>query len=167
MGHGRLGIAPRRTSLESSRVGRMTAVAANVVLITCHDLGRHLHCYGIDSVVSPHLDSLAARGVRFEKAFATAPQCSSSRASLATGLYPHNNGVMGLAHPGFDWELAPSAMHAASLFAGLGFQTHLFGLQHVSMHPERLGFEQIHPTANEHGNPRGETVAAAVERFLE
>ena len=143
------------------------AAAVDVVVVTCHDLGRHLHCYGVESVVSPNLDSLAARGVRFEQAFATAPQCSPSRASLATGLYPHNNGVMGLAHPGFDWELAPGATHAAAMFASLGFQTHLFGLQHVSMHPERLGFEQIHSPANEHANATGETVAAGVEQFLE
>jgi len=90
----------------------------DVVVITSHDIGRHLHCYGVESVVSPNVDSLAAKGVRFEQAFATAPQCSSSRASLATGLYPHSNGVMGLAHERFDWELAPSVPHAAALFAG-------------------------------------------------
>ena len=112
--------------------------------MTTHDIGRHLHCYGIDSVVSPSLDALAGAGVRFDMAFATAPQCSPSRASLATGLYPHNNGVMGLAHRGFDWELA--VPHAAALFAAAGFASHLFGGEHVTQHPERLGFERIHPT---------------------
>ena len=146
------------------RGGSPTAV--DVVVMTCHDLGRHLHCYDVDSVVSPNLDSLAARGVKFDQAYATAPQCSPSRASLATGLYPHNNGVMGLAHPGFDWDLAPSATHAAEIFSGLGFETHLFGLQHVSMHPERLGFGHVHSSGNEHGHATGNAVAAAVERFL-
>jgi N-sulfoglucosamine sulfohydrolase len=112
--------------------------------MTTHDIGRHLHCYGVESVVSPNLDLLAARGVRFGRAFATAPQCSPSRASLATGRYPHNNGVMGLAHHGFDWEV--SSPHAASNFAAAGFATHLFGSQHVTLHPERLGFGQMHPT---------------------
>jgi arylsulfatase A-like enzyme len=122
------------------------ASAHDVVVITTHDIGRHLHCYGVKSVVSPNLDALASSGVRFELAFATAPQCSPSRASLATGRYPHNNGVMGLAHAGFDWELTPAAPHAAAIFAGLGFETHLFGAQHVTQHPERLGFVQMHPT---------------------
>jgi arylsulfatase A-like enzyme len=122
------------------------ASAHDVVVITTHDIGRHLHCYGVKSVVSPNLDALASSGVRFEMAFATAPQCSPSRASLATGRYPHNNGVMGLAHRGFDWELTPGASHAAAIFAGLGFETHLFGAQHVTQHPERLGFDQMHPT---------------------
>jgi N-sulfoglucosamine sulfohydrolase len=115
-------------------------------VVTTHDIGRHLHCYGVKSVASPNLDSLASSGARFELAFATAPQCSPSRASLATGRYPHNNGVMGLAHAGFDWELSPDAPHAAAIFAGLGFETHLFGAQHVTQHPERLGFDQMHPT---------------------
>ncbi|HEX2647086.1 MAG TPA: sulfatase-like hydrolase/transferase, partial [Candidatus Dormibacteraeota bacterium] len=57
--------------------------------MTTHDIGRRLRCYGHQSVVSPNLDGLAREGMRFTGAFATAPQCSPSRASLATGLYPH------------------------------------------------------------------------------
>ena len=101
-------------------------------------------------MVSPNLDVLAASGVKFELAFATAPQCSSSRASLATGRYPHNNGLMGLAHAGFDWELAPSSPHTAAILAGIGFETHLFGSQHVSLHSERLGFKQLHSPGHKH-----------------
>jgi N-sulfoglucosamine sulfohydrolase len=121
--------------------------------MTTHDIGRHLHCYGRASVVSPNLDRLAREGVMFASCFATAPQCSPSRASLATGIYPHNNGVMGLAHRGFQWELA--VPHAAALFAAHGFESHLFGGQHVTQHPERLGFMQIHPV---------EAVADVLER---
>lgn len=134
--------------------------------MTSHDLGRRLHCYGVESVVSPKLDALAKGGVRFDQAFATAPQCSSSRASLATGRYPHNNGVMGLAHHGFDWELSPSAPHVAAILAGLGFETHIFGMQHVSLHPERLGFAHMHSPGHEHGNATGQIIAAAVEQVL-
>src|SRR5690242_19291701 len=111
--------------------------------MTTHDIGRRLRCYGHGSVSSPNLDALAREGVRYASCFATAPQCSPSRASLATGMYPHNNGVMGLAHKGFDWELA--VPHAAAVFAAHGVEPHLFGGQHVAAHPERLGFTQIHP----------------------
>src|SRR3989442_14556977 len=90
-------------------------------------------------------------------AFATAHQCSPSRASLATGLYPHNNGVMGLAHHGFDWELDSSVRHAAAIFGAAGFETHLFGGQHVTQHPERIGFAHLHR----------EAAAAGVEQLLE
>lgn len=113
--------------------------------MTTHDIGRHLRCYGRKSVVSPNLDALAADGVRFANAFATAPQCSPSRASLATGMYPHSNGVMGLAHRGFDWELA--VPHAAAIFAAGGFESHLFVGQHVTPRPDRLGFAEIHGDA--------------------
>src|SRR3979409_2682599 len=144
----------------------MPPVAADVVVMTTHDLGRHLHCYGVGDVVSPNLAGLAARGVRVARAFATAPQCSSSRASLATGLYPHNNGVMGLAHRGFDWEIDPHVPHAAAAFAGAGFETHLFGSQHVSMHPERLGFDHSHSPGHELANATGQVMGAALERVL-
>jgi N-sulfoglucosamine sulfohydrolase len=122
--------------------------------MTAHDIGRHLHCYGKKSVRSPHLDALAAGGVRLDAAFATAPQCSASRASLASGMYPHNNGVMGLSHAGFDWQL--SVPHAAALLAAAGFETHLFGDQHVTQRPETLGFEHLHPIAE----ALGEALAA-------
>src|SRR5207302_8657779 len=129
-GCGRGSSACRATSFAASRAdpSRANGVATqafDVVVMTTHDIGRRLRCYGVKSVVSPNLDALAGAGVRFDMAFATAPQCSPSRASLATGLYPHNNGVMGLAHRGFDWELA--VPHAAALFAAAGFASHLFG----------------------------------------
>ncbi len=126
--------------------------------MTSHDLGRHLHSYGVSSVESPHLDALAATGVKCDLAFATAPQCSPSRASIATGLYPHNNGVMGLAHHGFDWELSASTPHVAAILGAAGFETHLFGMQHVSLHPEGLGFQHAHPTGH------AEEVIAAAPR---
>jgi len=134
--------------------------AVDVVLMTTHDIGRRLRCYGHGSVFSPHVDSLAADGARFEMAFCTAPQCSPSRASLATGRYPHNNGVMGLAHHGFDWELDQSVPHVAAVLAASGFETHLFGGQHVSLHPERLGFSRHHSEKN------GEAIAAGVEEIV-
>ena len=118
-------------------------IARDVVVMTTHDIGRHLRGYGWESVVSPRLDALAQEGVRFARAFATAPQCSPSRASLATGMYPHSNGVMGLAHRGFDWQLA--VPHAASLLVAGGFEAHLFGGQHVTPDPDRLGFTAMHP----------------------
>ena len=148
----------------------MSASKPHVFVITCHDLGQHLGCYGVGSVRSPHLDRLAATGARFEHAFCTAPQCSPSRASLATGRYPHSHGVMGLTHRGFDWDLHPGEQHTAARLAAHGYETHLFGLQHVTQNVNRLGFQHLHAQGANHGGGTGSTsaldVAAAVEAFL-
>ena len=134
----------------------------HVLLITCHDLGRHLGCYGVDSVQTPNLDALAAAGVRFTRAFCTSPGCSPSRATLATGRYPHSNGVMGLAHEPFGWGLAPGERHVAALLRERGYETHLFGLQHVTVGPsEQLGFDQVY------GRGTGRDVAGQVAAFLD
>jgi N-sulfoglucosamine sulfohydrolase len=119
------------------------ATKPNILFITCHDLGQHLGCYGHQTVHSPALDELAGQGVRFENSFCTAPQCSPSRSSLHTGRYPHANGVMGLAH--FGWEFHPGEIHIAQRLRDAGYQTALFGVQHVTSHPERLGYDTIHP----------------------
>jgi len=117
----------------------------NILQLVCHDLGRHLGCYGRASVQTPNLDRLAAEGVRFANSFCTSPGCSPSRAALATGRYPHSNGCMGLAHGTFGWELAEEERPVASLLREAGYTAALFGLQHVTFHVERLGFDAVRP----------------------
>ena len=73
----------------------------NVLLITADDLGLQLSCYGDPWIKTPHLDELAASGVRFRTAYVTQASCSSSRSSMFTGLYPHTTGQIGLANAGF------------------------------------------------------------------
>lgn len=114
---------------------------SNVVLVHCHDLGQHLGCYGAD-VESPNLDRLAADGVRMENNFCTAPHCSPSRSSMMTGAYPHENGLMGLAHMG--WELDDDWMTLPKYLQEAGYSTHLLGFQHeVPENPERLGYDHV------------------------
>lgn len=63
--------------------------AMNVVLIVVDDLGwADLACYGADLHHTPHIDRLARQGVRFTAAYAAAPVCSPTRASIMTGKYP-------------------------------------------------------------------------------
>ena len=99
--------AASRAQATAGRAARRDACGPNILFFTCHDLGRHLGCYGYRSVHSPALDELAAGGVRFANAFCTAPQCSPSRASLHSGRYPHAAGVLGLAHHPYGWRLDP------------------------------------------------------------
>jgi N-sulfoglucosamine sulfohydrolase len=127
----------------------------NILFITCHDLGRHLGCYGQETVVSPHLDRLAAEGVRLAQSFCTAPQCSPSRAALHTGRHAHSVGVLGLVHSPFNWYLEPASAHFARRVQALGYHTALFGAQHVTRHDRLpdLGYAHWSPEAQRPGWP--------------
>jgi arylsulfatase A-like enzyme len=111
----------------------------NVLLVHWHDLGRYLGAYGHADVTSPRLDALAAEGIRFTRAHATAPLCSPSRGSLFTGRYPQSNGLIGLAHHG--WEYKADVRTLPQLLSESGWHTALFGMQHETSYPDRLGFD--------------------------
>lgn len=117
----------------------------NIITVVSHDLGQHMGCYGVPDVRTPNFDDFAGQGLRFENNFGTAPLCSPSRASLWTGRYPHSNGVIGLAHSGFQNDLHPNERHLAQILTDVGYDTQLFGIQHISPRPERLGYKGIHP----------------------
>jgi len=112
----------------------------NILVIITHDTGRHLGCYG-RSVNTPNLDRLEDEGVIFTNFFCTAPQCSPSRASLLTGRYPHNHGLIGLTHRGFRLNVDEPLLPA--LLAGAGYSTYLFGFQHESSDPSLLGYRKV------------------------
>jgi arylsulfatase A-like enzyme len=112
----------------------------NVLIIHWHDLGRQLGAYGHADVKSPRLDQLANEGIKFTRAHATAPLCSPSRGSLFTGRYPHDNGLIGLAHHG--WEYRAGVQTLPGLLSESGWHTALFGMQHETSYPANLGFDE-------------------------
>ncbi|MGC9452785.1 MAG: sulfatase family protein [Oceanipulchritudo sp.] len=115
---------------------------ANILIIHCHDLGQHLGCYGIDTVRSPHIDRFAREGILFRRAFATAPQCSPSRASMYTGTYPEQNGVMGLCSPIMGWDLNPDVRHLGQILSAADYFTFGCGIIHETHSgPQRCGLQ--------------------------
>ncbi len=100
----------------------------NILYIHSHDTGRYIQPYGYP-VPTPNLQRLAEEGVLFKKYFTTHPTCSASRASLLTGMYPHNNGMIGLAHRGF--ALKDPHTHINFTLKKIGYYSALSGIQHV------------------------------------
>jgi arylsulfatase len=108
----------------------------NVVVILADDLGySDLGCYGSE-ISTPHIDALAARGVRLTD-FHSTPMCSPTRASLLTGLNPHAAGVGTVAHsdpgfPGYAMEIAADVATAAEIYRAAGYTTAMVGKWHLT-----------------------------------
>lgn len=66
----------------------------NILWITSEDNGCELGCYGDDYAVTPNIDSLAAKGLRYTNCLSTAPVCAPARTTIISGLYPPSTGGM-------------------------------------------------------------------------
>lgn len=102
----------------------------NIVFLITHDSGRMFHSYGYP-MHTPNLDRLSKGGIQFNQYFCTSPQCSPSRGSILTGCYPHNNGLMGLAHLGFCIDGSHTTLPKE--LQKNGYTTTLIGLSHETI----------------------------------
>jgi arylsulfatase len=129
----------------------------NILLILNDDMGySDIGCYG-GEIDTPNLDRLAQQGLRFSQFYNT-PRCSPSRASLLTGLYPHQTGIGILTYPtgpeGYAGDLNHNCVTIAEVLGGNGYRNYLSGKWHVSSNlieptdswPLQRGFDEFYGT---------------------
>jgi len=143
----------------------LAASRPNIVLIMSDDMGySDLGCYG-GEIATPRLDALAANGLRFTQ-FYNGARCCPSRASLLTGLYPHQAGMGFMvrdakAGPGYAGDLSRQAVTIAEVLKGAGYRTGMVGKWHVarshtmedrSNWPVQRGFDSFYGTIRGFGS---------------
>jgi len=102
----------------------------NFLFIVSEDNGTEMGCYGTP-IQTPNFDKLADQGVLFERAYVPQAGCSPSRAAFLTGLYPHQNGQIGLA----TWKyhmFNPSTPNIPTTLKLAGYTTGIIGKLHIN-----------------------------------
>ena len=137
----------------------------NILIILCDDMGfSDLGCYG-GEMATPNLDKLAANGVRFTQFYNTA-RCCPTRASLLTGLYPHQAGMGHMTDDsGFDsyrGDLNRHCVSIAQVMKPAGYRCYALGKWHVTRFidaegpkfnwPLQRGFDRFYGTINGAGS---------------
>ena len=138
----------------------------NVIVILTDDMGySDIGCFGSE-IKTPNIDRLAANGLRFTSFYNTA-RCSPTRASLLTGLYPHQAGMGHLStenytEEGYTDDLSKNAVTMAEVFKKAGYATYMTGKWHIakdmkpigdkSNWPLQRGFQRYFGTLNGSGS---------------
>jgi len=104
-------------------------------IMTDQQTASAMSCTGNPYLHTQALDALAARGIRFERAYVTQPLCMPCRSSLQTGLYPHENGVVcnGL-------DIQSEFPMLGTLMADAGYENTYIGKWHVGTSFEKAGY---------------------------
>lgn len=151
------GMCARSQSLATKRA---TAKKFNIIYILADDLGySELGCYGNTFNETPHLDRLAAEGVKFTRFYVPAPVCSPSRAALLTGQYPARVGITDYLRPDASQHLDMAHITLAEMFQQNGYRTGIVGKWHLSGYvkagaaeetlPDKHGFDEVMVSENE------------------
>ncbi|MBK7930723.1 MAG: arylsulfatase [Bryobacterales bacterium] len=134
----------------------------NVIIMMADDMGfSDLGCYGSE-IRTPNIDALAKDGLRFTQFYNTA-RCCPTRASLLTGLYPHQAGIGHMMEdrkfPAYRGDLSSNAVTIAEVMRSGGYHTWMTGKWHVtpvtdSKHnwPRQRGFDKFYGTIHGAGS---------------
>jgi arylsulfatase A-like enzyme len=131
----------------ASAAAQSGARRPNIIFILADDLGYgDLGCYGQKRIRTPHLDQLAADGMRFTQAYSGATVCAPSRCCLMTGRHTGHATVRGNKKP--ELGLAKGEMTVASMLKQAGYRTALFGKwglggPQTGTVPNRAGFDEF------------------------
>ncbi len=125
----------------------------NVLMIVVDDLGYgEVGCYGCKDIPTPHMDSIAANGIRFTDGYVSAPVCCPSRAGYMTGRYQtrfgHEFNAIGIQNNKEGIGLPTDETTIADVFQANGHQTGLVGKWHLGgsspYHPQERGFDTFY-----------------------
>ncbi|QDV53637.1 arylsulfatase [Gimesia fumaroli] len=143
--------------LVTTRVNAVEEMRPNIILIMVDDMGfSDLGCYG-GEIETPNLDALAAGGVRFSQFYNTA-RCCPTRATLMTGLHPHQTGIGWMTNPpgntrgetkppSYQGYLNRQCVTIAEVLQSAGYATYMTGKWHLGFNakdrwPLQRGFEK-------------------------
>ncbi|MBS1829307.1 MAG: sulfatase-like hydrolase/transferase [Acidobacteria bacterium] len=131
---------PRRTVLTGAAApffARAQSKRLNLLFLMSDQHQREASgCYGSREVKTPHIDEIASRAVRFDRAYCQAPVCVPSRGSLITGQYAHTHGARILQDP-----LPDEARTIGHFFRERGYATGAIGKMHFVDETRRHGFD--------------------------
>ncbi len=119
----------------------------NFVIVFLDDCGyRDIGCFGADGYETPHLDRMAAEGIRFTDFYAAAASCTPSRAALVTGCYPSRVGLPNVLDHTANIGLHEDETTIAEVLKSRGYATACYGKWHLGHHskflPTRHGFDE-------------------------
>ncbi|MFL2577907.1 MAG: sulfatase [Flavobacteriaceae bacterium] len=122
--------------------------APNVVIVFTDDQGyQDLSCFGSPNIYTPHLDQIAADGLRLTNFYAAQAVCSASRAALLSGCYPNRIGIKGALFPKSKIGINPMETTLAEMLQEQGYKTGIFGKWHLGHLPKFLpnnhGFDKF------------------------
>jgi arylsulfatase len=165
-----LGVLAHRSSAAAPKPA--SDARPNIVVILADDLGySDLGCYG-GEIRTPNLDRLAANGLRFTR-FYNAGRCCPTRASLLTGLYPHQAGIGAMTFdrglPGYRGQLRPDTPTLAEVLRSAGYRTAMSGKWHVSLTkegPDHLRHLNNQEIAETFADPASYPTARGFERYF-